>query len=82
MTRADFDARRSPEGALIIGDPDEVVEKIIRHSKALGGISRVTFQMNAAYLPHRKLMRAIELLGTRVSPALREKLGDRESELN
>ncbi len=71
VTRASFDAQRGPQGALIIGDPDEVVEKIIRHSKALGGISRVTFQMNAASLPHTKLMRAIELLGTRVSPALR-----------
>src|SRR6266852_2952917 len=45
VTRASFDAQRGPQGALIIGDPDEVVEKIIRHSKALGGISRVTFQM-------------------------------------
>ena len=82
VTRASFDAQRGPQGALIIGDPDEVEEKIIRHSKALGGISRVTFQMNAASLPHTKLMRAVELLGTRVSPALREQLGDEKSELN
>src|SRR5437867_10840317 len=60
VTRAGFDAQRGPQGALIIGDPDEVVEKIIRHSKALGGISRVTFQMNAASLPHDKLMRSEE----------------------
>ena len=76
VTRADFDAQRGPKGALIIGDPDEVVEKIVRHSKALGGISRITFQMNAASLPHVKLMRAIELLGTRVAPVLREELGN------
>lgn len=76
LPRASFDAQRGPQGALILGDPDEVVEKIIRHSKALGGISRITFQMNAASLPHAKLMRAIELIGTRVSPALREQLGD------
>jgi probable LLM family oxidoreductase len=74
VTRAGFDAQRGPQGALIIGDPDEVVKKIVRHSKALGGISRITFQMNAASLPHVKLMRAIELLGTRVAPALREEL--------
>src|SRR6059036_318315 len=79
VTRAGFDAQRGPQGALIIGDPDEVVEKIIRHSKALGGISRVTFQMNAASLPHDKLMHAIELLGTRVAPALREHF-DKNSE--
>src|SRR3989441_9072505 len=80
VTRASFDAQRGPQGALILGDPDEVVEKIIRHSKALGGISRITFQMNAASLPHAKLMRAIELIGTRVSPALREQLGDDRSD--
>lgn len=75
VTRADFDAQRGSQGALIIGDPDEVVKKVIRHSKALGGISRITFQMNAASLPHVKLMRAIELIGTQVAPALREELG-------
>ena len=75
VTRADFDAQRGSQGALIIGDPDEVVKKIIRHSKALGGISRITFQMNAASLPHVKLMRAIELIGTQVAPSLREELG-------
>lgn len=51
--------------------PSEVAEKVLRHSEALGGISRLTFQMNAASLPHAKLMRAIETLGTRVAPALR-----------
>jgi probable LLM family oxidoreductase len=75
VTRAGFDAQRGPQGALIIGDPDEVVEKIIRHSRALGGISRITFQMNAASLSHEKMIRAIELLGKRVAPALREELG-------
>ena len=75
LTRVDFDAQRDPQGALLIGDPDEVVEKIVRHSKTLGGISRITFMMNAASLPHVKLMRAIELIGTRVAPALREQLG-------
>ncbi len=73
-TRAGFDAQRGPYGALLIGDPDEVVDKIIRHDEALGGISRITFQMNASSLPHAKLMRAIELLGTRVAPALRREL--------
>jgi alkanesulfonate monooxygenase SsuD/methylene tetrahydromethanopterin reductase-like flavin-dependent oxidoreductase (luciferase family) len=78
VTRAGFDAQRGPQGALLIGDPDEVVGKIVRHSRALGGISRITFMMNAASLPHVKLMRAIELIGTRVAPALREELGGDE----
>jgi probable LLM family oxidoreductase len=70
VTRAHFDAQLGPEGALLIGDADEVAEKIIRHSEALGGISRISFQMNAASLPHAKLMRAIEAIGTRVAPVL------------
>jgi probable LLM family oxidoreductase len=72
MTRATFDAQRGSQGALLIGDPNEVVEKILRHSRALGGISRITFMMNPASLPHEKLMRATELIGTRVAPALRK----------
>ena len=75
VTRADFDAQRGPDGALLIGEPEEVAEKILRHSEALGGISRITFQMNASSLPHAKLMRAIEVLGTRVAPLVRQELG-------
>jgi len=75
MTRRDFDAQLGPDGALLIGNPEEVAEKIIRHSEALGGVSRVTFQMNAASLSHEKLTGAIELIGTRVAPAVRAKLG-------
>src|SRR5256712_9657430 len=74
MTREDFDAQRGPRGSLVIGDPEEVVEKILRHSKALGGISRFTFQMNAASLPHEKLVRSIELIGKRVVPALHKEV--------
>ena len=48
MTRASFDAQRGPDGALLIGSPDEVVDKILRHAEALGGISRISFQMNVA----------------------------------
>jgi len=72
VTRARFDAQLGPDGALLIGAADEVVEKIVRHSEALGGISRISFQMNAASLSHGKLMRAIEAIGSRVAPALRE----------
>jgi hypothetical protein len=74
MTRDHFEDQLGPEGALLIGDPEEVVRKIIRHSKALGGISRITFMMNPGSLPHEKLMRATELIGKQVAPALREEL--------
>jgi alkanesulfonate monooxygenase SsuD/methylene tetrahydromethanopterin reductase-like flavin-dependent oxidoreductase (luciferase family) len=65
VTRAHFDALRSPRGALLVGNPEEVAEKIIRSGEALGGISRVTFQMDCADLPHAKFMQSIELLDTR-----------------
>ncbi len=72
MTRASFDTQTGPQGALLVGGPNEVAEKIIRHSKALGGISRITFMMNPASLPHEKLMQATKLIGTLIAPALRE----------
>jgi probable LLM family oxidoreductase len=72
VTRAGFDAQRGPQGALIIGNPDEVVAKIHHYNDTLGGISRITFQMNAASLPHAKLISAIEMLGTRVAPLVRD----------
>ncbi len=72
ITHRDFEAQRGPNGALLIGNPEEVTEKIIRHSKALGGISRITFMMNPASLPHKKLMQATELVGSRIAPVLHE----------
>jgi alkanesulfonate monooxygenase SsuD/methylene tetrahydromethanopterin reductase-like flavin-dependent oxidoreductase (luciferase family) len=72
VTRAGFDTQRGPQGALIIGNPDEVVAKIHHYNDALGGISRITFQMNAASLPHAKLIKAIEMLGTSVAPLVRD----------
>jgi probable LLM family oxidoreductase len=68
VTKSHFDMQNGPRGALLIGGPEEIAEKIIRHSEALGGISRFTFQMDNAALPHEKLMRAIELIGQKVIP--------------
>jgi probable LLM family oxidoreductase len=73
-TRAQFDATRGPTGALIIGDAETVTDKILYINQALGGISRITFQMGVSTLPHAKMMHAIEILGTRVAQALREEL--------
>ena len=71
VTRPHFDAVAGPSGALIVGGPEEVAEKILRHSEALGGISRVTFQMDNANLSHAKLMQAVELIGTKVAPLVK-----------
>jgi alkanesulfonate monooxygenase SsuD/methylene tetrahydromethanopterin reductase-like flavin-dependent oxidoreductase (luciferase family) len=72
VTRAHFNAAAGPLGALIVGGPEDVAKKIRRHSEALGGISRVTFQMDSANLSHHKLIQAIELLGTGVKPLLKD----------
>ncbi len=68
VTRPHFDAQTGDTGALIVGGPKDVAEKIIRHSKALGGISRLTFQMDNAGLSQEKLLNAIELIGKKVIP--------------
>ena len=68
MTRGRFDAQRGTKGALLVGSAQEVAEKILHHSEALGGIDRLTFQMDTAELPHEKLMQAIELIAARIKP--------------
>ncbi len=68
VSRGRFDAQNGATGALLIGGPEEVAQKILRHSQSLGGISRFTFQMDNAGLSHEKLLRSIELIGTRVAP--------------
>jgi len=70
VRRAQFDAQVGPQGALLVGGVEEVAEKIMRHSEALGGISRVTFQMDNAGLSHEKLLHSIELIGNKITPRL------------
>jgi probable LLM family oxidoreductase len=73
MTRARFEAQIGPEGALLVGSAEEVAQKILRHSDALGGISRLTFQMDTAEVSHEKLKKSIELIGTRLKPLVLDK---------
>jgi len=70
MTRSRFEPQVGPKGALLVGSPEEVAVKILRHAEALGGISRVTFQLDSAELPHKTLMQTIGLIGDRVRPLL------------
>lgn len=72
VRRDHFDAQTGPTGAFLVGSPQDVAEKIVRHSKSLGGISRVTFQMDSAGLTHDQLMRSFELLGKEVKPLLNQ----------
>ena len=75
ITREQYDHTRSPQGAFLIGDPETVVEKILYTNEVLGGIARIDFQMTAASIAPEKMRHAIELLGTRVAPAVRKALG-------
>lgn len=73
-TRSQYDALRGPKGALLIGDAETVAKKIVSFHRALGGLSRVTFQMGVSSLPHAKMMRSIEILGQQVAPIVRSAL--------
>ena len=81
VTRGHFNGQLTPTGALLVGDPEAVVEKILRINEWLGGLSRLTFQMSVAALPHAKMMRAIEILGTKVRPMVRRALASSDPRL-
>ncbi|MEM6700204.1 MAG: LLM class flavin-dependent oxidoreductase, partial [Bacteroidota bacterium] len=67
---------RDKEGAIVIGSPQDVAEKIIRHSKALGGINRFNFQMDVG-LSHQQIKRSIELIGNQVSPLVKSYVSEK-----
>lgn len=69
-TRAHFDQLRAPAGALLVGGPETVAQKIRAFSDALGGIDRWTLQMSVAAIPHALMLRSIERLGRDVRAAL------------
>jgi len=71
--REDFDRLRSPRGALVVGSPEEVVEKILFEHE-LFGHRRFLAQTSVGTLPHEQALRSIELLGTEVAPAVRAEL--------
>ena len=60
-----------PDGAFLVGDPETVAAKMRHASDALGGVSRITFQMSTASLETAAMKRSIELLGTEVAPIVR-----------
>ena len=63
-----FAAQNGKIGALMVGDPEEVAEKILRHSESLGGIDRLTFQLDNANLTHQQLKNSMRLIAERVKP--------------
>lgn len=73
-----YDALRSPRGALAVGAPEEVAEKILFEHE-LFGMDRYVGQMSVGAVQHADVMRSIELFGTRVAPVVRAEVARRES---
>jgi probable LLM family oxidoreductase len=73
-TRAKFEAERSKHGALLVGDPQQVIDKILFEHE-LFAHQRFLMQMSVGTMPHAQIMHSIELLGTVVAPAVRKALG-------
>ena len=76
IRRPDFDALRTRRGALVVGSPQEVIEKILFQHEIFGH-DRFLGQISVGTMPHDKVMRAIELLGTEVAPVVREEVARR-----
>ncbi len=74
MTRAHFDREAGPDGALCVGSPETVANKIVRTATSLH-LARFDMKYSAGTMPHDLLRRSIELYGTRVAPLVRERLG-------
>ena len=71
-TRPQFDAQIAPGGALLVSDPPAAIDKILAEHAALGGLDRLSILLDNALLTHAQILRAIELLGTVVAPAVRQ----------
>ncbi len=72
-TRQQFDYMRSEEGSLLVGSPQQVIDKIL-YEHELFGHTRFMAQMSVGTLPHKQMMRSIELYGSVVTPAVRKAL--------
>jgi alkanesulfonate monooxygenase SsuD/methylene tetrahydromethanopterin reductase-like flavin-dependent oxidoreductase (luciferase family) len=77
-SRAQFEAERGPHGANLVGTPDEVAAKIL-YENELFGLDRFLIQLSVGTLPHQKVLRAIELFGTKVAPIVRRELEGRNA---
>jgi len=75
VTRAGFDVLIGPKGALMVGRAEQVAEKLLKHSEALGGVDRFTFQMDNAGLTHQQLLSSIAIIGKKLIPWVNERLG-------
>ncbi len=78
ISKAQFDASGGPKGANFIGSPNEVADKILTNYEIFG-FDRFVIQMAIGVMEHSKLMKAIELFGTKVAPQVRKAVGTRQA---
>jgi len=71
MSRADFDAATEPQAHLLVGSPQQVIDKIL-YQHSIFRHTRFLAQMSIGAMPHLQVMKSIELLGTVVAPAVRK----------
>lgn len=71
MNREQYEMMRSPQGSLLVGSPQQVIDKILFYHELFGN-TRFLLHISVGTLPHAKVMRAIELLGTVVAPAVKK----------
>jgi probable LLM family oxidoreductase len=76
MTRADYEAAAGPRGANFVGTPEQVVDEVL-YQHGIFGHDRFLLQLGVGGVPHEGVLRSIELLGSEVAPAVREKLTNR-----
>ena len=73
ITRQQFENSRTLRGSDFVGDPDEVIEKILFQHKVFNH-QRFLIQLGIGTISHAKMMRAVELLGTKVAPVVRKEI--------
>jgi hypothetical protein len=74
--RREYETLRSPRGALAVGSPEQVAEKIL-FERDLFGNSRYVGQMSVGAIAHRDVLRSMELFGTEVAPVVRAEVARR-----
>jgi probable LLM family oxidoreductase len=77
LSREQFEYMRTPKGSLVVGSPQQVIDKIL-YEHELFGNTRFLAQMSLGNMPHAQIMRSIELFATRVAPAVKQALRDKQ----
>ena len=78
MTRQHYEAMRAKQGALLVGSPEQVIEKIL-YQYGLFRHDRYLAQMTVGTMPHKEVMRSIELFGTKVAPVIKKEIAAKEN---